>query len=80
MPKSKELTKFKHDEIIGLSKINLSVRKIMEILLIVKSTVQDVINKYWRHGLITAASWSGRPPILTLQNTRTLIKIVKKDR
>jgi IS30 family transposase len=46
MLKSKELTKFEHGEIVGLSKINLSVRKISKVLLIVKSTIQDVINKY----------------------------------
>jgi len=80
MPKSKELTEFERDEIVGLSKINLSVRKIAEVLLIAKSTVQDVINKYRRRGLITAAPRSGRPPILTPRNTRTLIKMVKKDR
>jgi len=80
MPKSKELTEFERGEIVGLSKINLSVRKIAEVLLIAKSTVQDVINKYRRRGLITAAPRSGRPPILTPRNTRTLIKMVKKDR
>ncbi|CAB4394295.1 unnamed protein product [Rhizophagus irregularis] len=80
MPKSKELTEFERGEIVGLSKINLSVRKIAEVLLIAKSTVQDVINKYRRCRLITAAPRSGRPPILTPRNTRTLIKMVKKDR
>jgi len=80
MPKSKELTEFERGEIIGLSKINLSVRNIAKVLLLKKSTIQDVITKYRRRGLISAAPRSGRPPILTQRNTRALIKIVKEDR
>ncbi|GES75580.1 aminoacyl tRNA synthase complex-interacting multifunctional protein 1-like [Rhizophagus clarus] len=77
---SKELTKFEHDEIVGLSKINLSVRKIAKVLLKAKSTVQDIINKYRKCGLITAAPQSGRPHILTSRNTRILTKMVKKNK
>ena len=80
MPKSKELTEFERDEIIGLSKINLSVRNIAKVLLLKKSTIHDVITKYRRRGLISAAPRSGRPPILTQRNTRALLKIVKEDR
>src|ERR1700722_3232837 len=80
MPKSKELTEFECGEIVGLSKINLSVRKIAKVLLLKKSTIQDVIDKYRRRGLVTAALQSGRPPILTPQDTRALVKIVKNDR
>ena len=77
MPKSKELTEFERGKIVGLSKINLSVRKIAAVLLLKKSTVQDIINKYRRHGLVITILRRGRPPILTSQNTRALIKIVK---
>ena len=49
-------------------------------LLLKKSTIQDVITKYRKRGLETAAPRSGRPPILTPRNTRALVKIVKNDR
>lgn len=80
MPKSKELSEFERGEIVGLSKINLSVRKIAAVLLKKKSTVQDVISKYRRRGLTTAAPWSGRPRMFTERDTRALTKIIKKDR
>ena len=80
MLKSKEFSEFECGEIIGLYKINLSVRNIAVVLLFKKSTVQDIINKYKNCGLVMAASRRGRPYFLTKRNTRTLVKIVKKNR
>jgi transposase len=80
MPKTRELSDFERGEIVGLSKGNHSVRDISKILQISKSTVQDVIKKYNDEGMVSTASRSGRPPILSDQDRRQLVRLTKGNR
>ena len=80
MPKSHELTPFERGEIVGLSKGGHSVRNIVEILDIPKSTVQDVITRYNDENRTDTAPRSGRPPALSERDKRQLGRIVRQNR
>lgn len=80
MPKTRELTDFERGEIVGLSKGDHSVRDISNILQIPKSTVQDVLKKYRDQGMVSTASRSGRPPILSKQDQRKLGRLARNNR
>src|SRR3954451_16534854 len=80
MPKTRELTSFEREEIVGLLKCGYSVRNISEILSIPKSTVHDVITKYNEENCTNTAPRSGRPPALSEQNKRQLERIVRQNR
>jgi IS30 family transposase len=47
MPKGKELTEFERGEIIGLKKVNYSIREIANILKRSKTAVENTINDYF---------------------------------
>ena len=78
MPKTRELSE--RGEIVGLFKGDQSVRNIEDILKIPKSTVQYVIKQYRDEGMVSTASRSGRPPLLSEQDERQLVRTARKNR
>jgi transposase len=80
MPKTRELSDFERGEIVGLFKGDHSVRNIADILKIPKSTVQYVIKQYRDEGMVSTASRSGRPPLLSEQDERQLVRTARKNR
>ena len=63
--------------IIGLHKGTSDISRILEIL---RETCRDVIKRYCEEGLTESAPRSGRPPLLTDREERTLIRTVREDR
>src|SRR6266542_5530442 len=80
MPKTRELTDFERDEIIGLWKADFSTRNIDKVLGHSQKTISNIIIKYQDEGMTTTAQRSGRPKILSDQDKRHLIRTVKKNR
>ncbi|GFW96969.1 uncharacterized protein TNCV_4801821 [Trichonephila clavipes] len=80
MSKSKELSEFDRDSIVGCHLCGKSVREIADILQKPKSTVSDVIVKWKRRGSETAEKRTGRPKILGERCRKTLKRVVKQNR
>jgi transposase len=78
MPKSKQLTEFERGEIVGLRKANFSIREIADILKRSKTTVEHIINDYFKKDKTSATLRPGRPKKLTKRDNRQITKIVKK--
>jgi len=75
----KELTDFKHIEIITLSKEGYSIHKISEKLTIPKSTIQDTLSYYKKTNNIQYTSRSGRPTLLNTEAIQQLQNIIKTN-
>lgn len=80
MPKSRELTVFERGMIVGLHKGKHSATDIQKILGIPRATCIDVINKFENEGLTEPLPRSGRPPLLTEREGRTLVRVTKDNR
>ncbi|GFU01623.1 RCC2 homolog [Trichonephila clavipes] len=79
MSKSKELSEFDRDSIVGCYLSGKSVREIADILQKPKSTMSDVIVKWKRRGSETTEKRTGRPKILGERGRRTLKRVVKQN-
>lgn len=75
----KETTLEIRELIINHFKEGKSVRKIAEICKRGRSTVHDIIQKYKHEGRLKNKKRSGRPPILTEQDKRTIIRKIKQN-
>jgi len=80
MAKRRELTVFERGMIIGLHKGQHGASDISRILDIPRETCRNVIKKYCEEGITEPPPRSGRPPLLTDREERTLIKTVREDR
>ena len=80
MPKSRELTVFERGMIIGLHKGKHNATDIQKILGINRTTCIAIINKFENDGLTEPLPRSGRPPLLTEREERTLVRVTKDNR
>lgn len=80
MAQRRELTVFERGMIIGLHKGQHGTSDISRILDIPRETCRNVIKKYCEEGLTEPPPRSGRPPLLTDREERTLIKTIREDR
>ena len=80
MSSKKELTVFERGMIVGLHKGNHSASDISSILKIPRTTCQSVIKNFCEKGLTDVAPRSGRPPLLTEREKRTLIRKTRENR
>ena len=80
MAQRRELTVFERGMIIGLHKGQHGASDISRILDIPRETCRNVIKKYCEEGITEPLPRSGRPPLLTDREERTLIKTVREDR
>ena len=76
MSKSRELSVFERGMIIGLHKGEHNATDIQKILGIPRTTCIDIINKFENYGLTEPLPRSGRPPLLTDREERTISKIL----
>ncbi|CAG8595429.1 1688_t:CDS:1 [Ambispora leptoticha] len=76
MTQRRELTIFER----GLHKGQHGASDISRILKIPRETCRDVIKRYCEEGLTEPTPRSGRPPLLTEHEERTLIRTVRGDR
>ncbi|CAG8687952.1 9625_t:CDS:1, partial [Ambispora leptoticha] len=75
-----ELTIFECGMIIGLFKDNHGATDISKFLEISRTTCQNVINNFHKKSLTDVADHSGRPPILSSHEERTLIHQARENR
>lgn len=80
MTQRRELTCFERGMIVGLYKGKHGTSDISRILEIPRGTCRDVIKKFCEEGLTDTAPRSGRPPLLTEREERTLIHTAKEER
>jgi len=80
MTQRRELTDFERGMVIGLHKGNHGASEIARILEMRRETCRDIIKRFCEEGLTKPAPRSGRPPLLTEREERTLIRITKDDR
>src|SRR6185437_7935481 len=80
MPKSRERSDFERGMIIGLYKGKHNATDIQKILEIPRTTCIDIINKFENDGVTESLPRTGRPPLLTDREERTLVRVTKDNR
>ena len=80
MPKSRERSDFERGMIIRLHKGKHNATDIQKILGINRTTCIAIINKFENGGLTEPLPRSGRPPLLTEHEERTLVRVTKDNR
>lgn len=80
MPRGPELTDFQRGMVVGCHLSHQSVRSIVTLLNIPKSTVHDVIKRWNLEHANHPKPRPGRPHKLTERDRRSLVRCVKKDR
>ena len=80
MTQRRELTDFERGMVIRLHKGNHGASEIARILEMRRETCRDIIKRFCEEGLTKPAPRSGRPPLLTEREERTLIRVTKDDR
>lgn len=80
MPKSRERSDFERGMIIGLHKGKHNATDIQKILGIPRTTCIDIINKFENDGVTESLPRTGRPPLLTDREERTLVRVTKDNR
>ena len=72
--KTKELSKQVRDKVVEKYRSGLGYKKISETLNIPRSTIKSIIKKWKEYGTTTNLPREGRPPKLTDQTRRALIR------
>ena len=72
--KTKELSKQVRDKVVEKYRSGLGYKKISETLNIPRSTIKSIIKKWKEYGTTTNLPREGRPPKLTDQARRALIR------
>jgi transposase len=76
--KTKELSKQVRDKVLEKYRLELGYKKISDTLIIPQSTIKSIINKWKEYGTTTNLLREGRPPKLTEQARRALIREATK--
>lgn len=80
MARGKCLSEDMRNAIIKEYKKNISAYDIAKILEISRSSVRNILNLFKKTGNVNPLSKTGRPPIATDRDRRSLRKILKNDR
>ena len=80
MGRSKELTEEERSYVVGLARGGLSISKIATETKRPRGTIATILRRFRIRGNVKTAPRSGRPPVTTPRDERSLERLVKQDR